>query len=75
MFLIWMISGWNMAYEEPKKATLIDIVHVTRIYTYHPFCHGVRILLREFMGGGPNYYDGECLPNSLFLLAPQVLLE
>ena len=29
-----------MAYEEPKEATLIDIVHVTRIYTYHPFCHG-----------------------------------
>ena len=58
MILIWMIS------DEPKEVTLIDIkctfvlkVHVTRIYTFHPLCCDLRILLRDLRGVGPRYYD------------------
>ena len=54
----------NRAYEERKEVTLIDIVyecvlnvHITGIYTFHPFCRDLRILLRDFRGVGPNYYD------------------
>ena len=67
MFFIWMISEEkksNRAYEEPKEVTLIYIVyecvlnvHITGIYTFHPFCRDLRILLRDFRGVGPNYYD------------------
>ena len=36
MFFMWMISE-KIKYEEQKEGTLIDNVHVTRIYTFHPF--------------------------------------
>ena len=32
-------------------------VHITGIYTFHPFCRDLRILLRDFRGVGKNYYD------------------
>ena len=48
-----------MISEEPTEVTLIDIkctivlkVYVTRIYTFHPLCCDLRILLRDFRGGG-----------------------
>ena len=57
MFFMWMISK-KFKYEEPNEATSIDNVHVTRIYTlFHPFFRDLRILLREFRGVGPNYYN------------------
>ena len=52
---MWIISKKNQ--KEPKEATLINNVHVKRIYTFHPFCRNLRILLRDFRGVGPNYYD------------------
>ena len=56
VFFVWMISE-NIKYEAPKETTFIDNVHVTRIYKFYPFCRDLRILLRDFRGVGPNYYD------------------
>ena len=55
MFFMWMISE-KIKYEEPKETTLIDNVHVTRIYKFYPFCRDLCILLRDFRGVGPHYY-------------------
>ena len=65
----------NRAYEARKEVTLIDIVyecvlnvHVTGIYTFDPFCRDLRILLRDFRGVGPNYYDitGGCMCGGVY---------